>query len=222
MIPDAHLLNQALENETNTASLVLTLFYRGGSLLETDKAQQRKIALSKRMELNAKSLHEEYGRSITRFFHEWISKQKAVSIVGLYYPVNSEMSTLSLIDYLYSNDRITCLPIVINKNQPLIFKPWSPGKKLVVGQYGIPIPDNDHIVSPDLIICPLLAYDTKGMRLGYGGGFYDRTIRYLRENKKTRYIGLAFSEQKSYHDLPSEVHDVPLDAVLTEIGMENF
>ena len=189
---------------------------------ETDKAKQREIALSKRMEIHANLSHEEYSKRITRFFHEWMSKQKTVSVVGLYYPVNSEISTLSLIDYLYSNDRITCLPIVINKNQPLIFKPWSPGKKLVVGQYGIPIPDNDHIVSPDLIICPLLAYDSKGMRLGYGGGFYDRTIRYLRENKKTRYIGLAFSEQKSYHDLPSEVHDVPLDAVLTETGIKNF
>ena len=93
---------------------------------------------------------------------------------------------------------------------------------MLAGNYGIPIPDNDQIVTPDLVICPLLAYDSKGMRLGYGGGFYDRTIRYLRRNKQTKYIGLAFSEQKSYHDLPSEDHDVPLDAVLTETGVKNF
>jgi 5-formyltetrahydrofolate cyclo-ligase len=60
------------------------------------------------------------------------------------------------------------------------------------------------------------------MRLGYGGGFYDRTIKYLRRNKRVKYIGLAFSGQKSYHDLPSEVHDVPLDAVITETGMDYF
>ena len=207
----------------NTVLLVLTLvFYRGGSLSKTDKAQQRKLALGKRMEIHANSSHEEYGKRITHFFHEWMSDQKAVSVVGLYYPVNSEMNTFSLIDYLYSQDKVTCLPMVINKNKPLIFKPWKRGNKMFVGNYGIPVPEIDQIVIPDLIICPLLAYDSKGMRLGYGGGFYDRTIKYLRRNKRVKYIGLAFSGQKSYHDLPSEVHDVPLDAVLTETGIKNF
>ena len=112
--------------------------------------------------------------------------------------------------------------MVVNKKQPLIFKPWRPGKKMVIGHYGISVPDNDQTLIPDLIICPLLAYDSRGMRLGYGGGFYDSTKNYLRRNKQVKYIGLAFSKQKSYHDLPSEVHDVPLDAVLTETGIKNF
>ena len=189
---------------------------------ETDKAKQRKIALSKRIEIHDNLSHGEYDKRITHFFHEWMSEHKAVSVIGLYYPVNSEMNTFSLIDYLYSQDKVTCLPIVINKNKPLIFKPWKRGNKMFVGNYGIPVPDINQIVTPDLIICPLLAYDSKGMRLGYGAGFYDRTIRYLRKKKQTRYIGLAFSKQKSYHDLPSEVHDVPLDAVLTETGIKNF
>ena len=132
------------------------------------------------------------------------------------------MNPLSLIDILETHGKTICLPIVIGKNRPLTFKSWSPGKDLAEGHYGIPVPDNDQIITPDLVICPLLAYDAKGMRLGYGGGFYDRTIRHLRKNKQTRYMGLAFSEQKSYHDLPSETHDVPLDAVLTEAGIRNF
>ena len=189
---------------------------------ETDKVQLRKIALSRRREIHANLPHEQYGRSITSFFNEWISGQKTASIIGLYYPINSEMNTSPLIDYIDSQGKMSCLPMVTNKNSPLIFKPWSPGKKMVVGHYGILVPDNDQIVTPDVIICPLLAYDAKGMRLGYGGGFYDRTIRYLQRNKQTRYIGLAFSEQKSYHDLPSEAHDVPLDAILTETGIKNF
>ncbi len=113
------------------------------------------------------------------------------------------------------------------------FHEWISGQKpvcvvalyhpiMVIGHYGISVPDNDQTLIPDLIICPLLAYDSKGMRLGYGGGFYDRTIKYFRKNKQVKYIGLAFSGQKSYHDLPSEVHDVPLDAVLTETGMDYF
>ena len=198
------------------------MFDIGALLSETDKVQYRKIALGKRRELHANTPHNEYGASIRRFFHKWILGEKAISVIGLYYPVNSEMNPLALIDYLETQGKITCLPIVIGKNSPLIFKSWSPGKDIVVGHYGIPVPDNDQIVTPDLVICPLLAYDSKGMRLGYGGGFYDRTIRQLRRNKQTRYMGLAFSEQKSYHDLPSEAHDVPLDAVLTEAGIRNF
>ncbi len=191
-------------------------------MIETDKARYRKIALRKREAIHSNMFQDEYGRSVTSFFDEWISKKKAVTVIGLYYPIYSEINSLTLIDYLDTLGKITCLPIVNGKNRPLLFKSWSPGKEMVVGHHGIPVPNNDNIVTPDLVICPLLAYDSKGMRLGYGGGFYDRTIRYLRGNKKTRYMGLAFSEQKSYHDLPSEVHDVPLDAVLTETGISNF
>ena len=189
---------------------------------EIDKQQYRKIALRKRKQIYGNIPHNEYGSSIRRFFHKWILEEKAISVISLYYPVNSEMNPLTLIDYLETQGKITCLPIIIGKNSPLVFKSWSPGKDIVVGHYGIPVPDNNQIVTPDLVICPLLAYDAKGIRLGYGGGFYDRTIRHLRRNKQTRYMGLAFSEQKSYHDLPSEAHDVPLDAVLTETGIYNF
>ena len=189
---------------------------------ETDKVKYRKFALGKRRLVHANIPYNEYGARIRHYFHEWMLREKAVSVISLYYPVNCEINPLNLIAYLETQGKITCLPIVIGKKSPLIFKSWKPGKGIVVGHYGIPVPDNDLVVTPDLVICPLLAYDAKGMRLGYGGGFYDRTIRHLRRNKETRYMGLAFSEQKSYHDLPSEVHDVPLDAVLTETGISNF
>ncbi len=191
-------------------------------MFEIDKVQHRKIAISKRRKIYEALQREEYAKRITHFFNEWISGQKSVFVVALYHPVNSEINPLSLIEYLNTKDKTICLPMVVNEKQPLIFKPWRPGKKMVIGHYGIPVPDNDQTLIPDLIICPLLAYDSKGMRLGYGGGFYDRTIKYLRRNKQVKYIGLAFSGQKSYHDLPSEVHDVPLDAVLTETGMDYF
>ena len=191
-------------------------------MFEIDKVQHRKIAISKRRKIYEALHQEEYAKRITHFFNEWISGQKSVFVVALYHPVNSEINPLSLIEYLDIKNKTICLPMVVNKKQPLIFKPWRPGEEMVIGHYGISVPDNDQIVTPDLVICPLLAYDSKGMRLGYGGGFYDRTIRYLRRNRQTKYIGLAFSEQKSYHDLPSEDHDVPLDAVLTETGIKNF
>ena len=191
-------------------------------MFEIDKVQHRKIAINKRRKIDEALHQEEYAKRITHFFHEWISGQKSVFVVALYHPVNSEINPLSLIEYLDIKNKTTCLPIVVSKKQPLMFKPWRPGKKMVTGHYGISVPDNNQTLIPDLIICPLVAYDSKGMRLGYGGGYYDRTIKYLRRNKRVKYIGLAFSGQKSYYDLPSEVHDIPLDAVLTETGMDYF
>ena len=191
-------------------------------MFEIDKVQHRKIAISKRKKIYEALHYEEYAKRITHFFHKWISGQNPVFVVALYHPVNSEINPLSLVEYLDTKKKTICLPMVINKKQPLIFKHWRPGEEMVIGQYGISEPDKDQTLIPDLIICPLLAYDSKGIRLGYGGGFYDRTIKYLRRNKRVKYIGLAFSGQKSYHELPSEVHDVPLDAVLTETGMDYF
>ena len=191
---------------------------------ETDKAQQRKIALTKRRKIYEALHHEEYAKRITHFFHEWISGQKSVFVVALYHPVNSEINPLSLIEYLDSKNKTICLPMVVNKKQPLIFKPWRPGKKMVIGHYGIPVPDNDQTLIPDLIICPLLAYDSKGMRLGYGGGFYDRTLYNLRKNfkKKIIAVGLAYSSQKYNGLLPLEKTDEKLDAILTERGFIFF
>ena len=132
---------------------------------ETDKIKYRKIALGKRRELHGNIPHNQYGESIKRFFHKWILGEKAISVIGLYYPVNSEMNPLTLIDYLETHGKTICLPIVVGKNRPLIFKSWSPRKDIVSGRYGIPVPDNDQIMTPDLVICPLLAYDAKGCLL---------------------------------------------------------
>ena len=114
--------------------------------------------------------------------------------------------------------------MVLNKKQPLIFKPWRPGKKMVIGHYGISVPDNDQTSIPDLIICPLLAYDSKGVRLGYGGGFYDRTIFNFKQNveKKIFTDGLAFSCQKYSGKLPIDNNDKKIDSVLTEKGFKFF
>ena len=191
---------------------------------EKNKVQYRKIALDKRKRLHGDIPHNEYGTSISHFFHKWILREKAISVIGLYYPVNSEMNPLTLIDYLETQGKITCLPIVVDKNSPLIFKAWSPGQDMVAGDYGIPVPDNDQIVTPDLVICPLLAYDAKGMRLGYGGGFYDRTILNFKQNieKKIFTVGLAFSCQKYSGKLPIEKNDEKIDCVLTEKGFQFF
>ena len=193
-------------------------------MFEIDKVQHRKIAIRKRGKIYEALHHDEYAKRIAHFFHEWISGQKSVFVVALYYPINSEINPLSLIEYLDIKNKTICLPMVVNKKQPLIFRPWRPGKKMVIGHYGISIPDIDQTLIPDLIICPLLAYDSKGMRLGYGGGFYDRTILNFKQNveKKVFTVGLAFSCQKYSGKLPINKNDKKIDSVLTEKGFKFF
>ena len=128
-------------------------------MFEIDKVQHRKIAISKRRKIYEALHHEEYANRITHFFHEWILSQKSVFVVALYYPINSEINPLSLIEYLDNKNKTICLPMVVNNKQPLIFKSWRPGNKLVIGNYGISVPGNGQTLIPDLIVCPLLAYD---------------------------------------------------------------
>ena len=191
-------------------------------MFEIDKVQHRKIAISKRRKIYEALQQEEYAKRITHFFHEWISGQKSVFVVALYHPINSEISPLSLIEYLDTKNKTICLPMVVNKKQPLIFKPWRPGKKMVIGHYGISIPDNDQTLIPDLIICPLLAYDSKGIRLGYGGGYYDRYLESVHKNSnRPLLIGLIYDFQL-IDDSIDEIHDIRLDVVFSETQIKNF
>ena len=110
----------------------------------------------------------------------------------------------------------TCLPVVIAAEQPLVFRAWSPGQKLVPGMWDIPIPDDSaEEVLPDVLLVPMLAFDAKGYRLGYGGGFYDRTLEKLRALKTVTAIGVAYGAQM-VDEVPRGPHDAPLDYVMTE------
>ena len=113
---------------------------------------------------------------------------------------------------------ITCLPIVKAGRLPLIFRQWSPGEPTRPGVWGIPMPAEDAPeVEPDVLLVPLLAYDRTGYRLGYGGGFYDRTLAHLRQRKRITAIGVGYSGQE-LEAVPHGAMDEPLDYVLTEAG----
>jgi len=106
-----------------------------------------------------------------------------------------------------------------NSPTPQIPTPSLPGDPLRPGHFRVmePAPEAE-TVSPDLLLGPMLAFDREGFRLGYGGGYYDRTIKALEQaGRRPRCIGLAFSGQRVEH-VPREPHDVPLDAILTESG----
>ena len=134
--------------------------------------------------------------------------------VGLFHPLPDELSTLPLADVLHARGIALALPTVVGKGQPLLFRGWTPGDALSAGSFGVLEPaDSAPTVLPHTLVVPLLAFDDQGGRLGYGGGYYDRTIAALRPRVFT--IGWGLEAQR-VDVVPMEPTDVPLDAVATE------
>ena len=140
----------------------------------------------------------------------------APGIVSGFIPYKSEISTIALLNALNHGGWTTCLPVVIAAEQPLVFRAWSPGEELVPGLWDIPIPlESAPELVPDVLLVPMLAFDARGYRLGYGGGFYDRTLQKLRAQKTIVAIGVAYAAQM-VDEVPRNAHDAPLDFVMTE------
>jgi 5-formyltetrahydrofolate cyclo-ligase len=151
-----------------------------------------------------------------RFMSSPLSALAAGTIVAGYMPMRSEIDPRLLMDRLAAAGSVLCLPDVVAEGTPLAFRRWVPDDPLDTGRYGIsvPSPDADEMV-PDLVLVPMLAFDRQGHRLGYGGGYYDRTIARLREVGDVLAVGLAFSGQVR-DELPVEPHDMHLDWIITE------
>ena len=140
-------------------------------------------------------------------------------IVSAFYPYKSEIDTRPLLGKLAGEGWTTCLPIVIALGEPLIFRRWLPGEPTVPGVWDIPRPTDDApLLEPDVLLVPLMAFDRQGFRLGYGGGFYDRTLEQLRAKKSIIAIGVAYAAQE-IDAVPHGPHDQPLDYVMTEAGL---
>lgn len=114
-----------------------------------------------------------------------------------------------------------CVPVIEAKSQPLVFHEWKPGSEMVRGPFGASVPLEGAVLEPDVLIVPLVAFDRSGNRLGYGGGFYDRTLAMLRLRRPTLAIGLAYAGQEA-DELPLEPTDEPLDMIVTERAVLRF
>jgi 5-formyltetrahydrofolate cyclo-ligase len=113
------------------------------------------------------------------------------------------------------------VPVLQGAGLPLRFSLWAPGCALREGPFGAMVPETDRFIEPEIVIVPLVAFDSNGGRLGYGGGFYDRTLERLRARRPTLAIGFAWAAQQDA-GLPLEPTDQPLDMVVTEAGVITF
>jgi 5-formyltetrahydrofolate cyclo-ligase len=142
--------------------------------------------------------------------------------VSGYWPMRGELDPRPLMTALSARGHGLCLPVVVGKDRPLLFRAWRPGDTLVPGGFGTQVPDSGHEeIVPRLLLVPLLAFDRAGYRLGYGGGFYDRTLADLRAGAALRAAGpviaagLAFSVQEMA-SVPHDANDARLDWIVTE------
>lgn len=141
------------------------------------------------------------------------------AVVSFYWPMGDEADPRALVSRLAARGHPLALPVVAKKDSPLVFRRWREGDALVVHAFGMHEPASDApVVTPDVLLVPLLAFDARGHRLGYGGGFYDRTLASL-ETKLA--IGVAYAGQE-VDMLPALPHDHPLDMVVTELGVRAF
>ena len=134
--------------------------------------------------------------------------------IGGYYPSNNEIDDLDILDLLKKKNFNVLLPITKKDNQ-MDFYSWSRNDPLRINKFGIPEPVSSKIFYPDILLVPLVAYDSCLNRLGYGGGYYDRYFQKLEKIKKVIKIGLAFSFQE-ISSIPINQHDKRLDFIITE------
>jgi 5-formyltetrahydrofolate cyclo-ligase len=142
----------------------------------------------------------------------------AQSVVSGFASMPEELRAWPLLRRLHKDGYRLCLPVMQGKGRPLIFRAWVPGDAMDSGVWGIAEPKGDKPeLEPDVLLVPLLAFDAAGWRLGYGGGFYDRTLRALRARKRIVAVGLAYDEQK-VDAVPHLDYDERLDWVSTPSG----
>ena len=144
------------------------------------------------------------------------------AVIGGFWPIQTEIDIRPLMKALEDMGHVLALPCTPRPGKPLTFRHWACGEDLKRGPHNTrePFPEREEIF-PDLVLVPLLAFTQRGERLGYGGGFYDRTLARLREKKQVFACGVAYCAQEADH-LPIGPYDAPLSGMLTEDYFKEF
>ncbi len=177
------------------------------------KAALRRVAITRRREIHAVQ-KDHAATALAQRIVEGIAPHES-KIAG-YWPLGDEIDCRPALEALKARGAEVSLPVVAGQGQVLIFRAWSPGDVLVSGPLGTVHPaPRALMVTPNLLLLPLLAFDALGHRLGYGAGYYDRTVAALREDRKIRAVGVAYDDQE-VGAVPTDGYDQPLDAIITD------
>ena len=144
------------------------------------------------------------------------------AVVAGFAPIGSEIDVLPLLSSLSEDGHPCALPVVVGRGMPLVFRGWAPGTALIEAAFGVSVPPTSSPeVRPSVLLVPLLAFDAAGQRIGYGAGFYDRTLQALRGDGDVLAVGIAYADQQI--DLvPVDGNDARLDLIVTESFVIDF
>ncbi len=182
--------------------------------LTARKSAARKAAFARR-----KAAFEGAAGGQAAHLSEVLAGYRGVPVSG-YMAIQSEINPIAAMEEAAAHGLVG-VPVIERKGLPLRFSRWEPGCALRDGPFGAMVPEMDDFFEPEILIVPLVAFDRQGGRLGYGGGFYDRTLEGLRAKRATLAVGFAFAAQEA-EDLPLEATDQPLDMIVTERGVISF
>ncbi len=163
------------------------------------------------------ALGEMIGRQLRRVLEDRFGSLKGRVFSG-YWPIKGEPDLRPVLTELHGAGALVALPLVEVKAAPLVFRRWTPETKMRRGDWNIPVPPPDaEVVTPDIALAPVVGWTEGGFRLGYGGGYFDRTLAALSPRPFTIGIGLQSAHLATIFPQP---HDIPLDLILTEVGVQ--
>jgi 5-formyltetrahydrofolate cyclo-ligase len=179
--------------------------------LETRKAEARKAGFARRKHAFDTQLPGAAG-----FLSTVLAGHRGVAL-SAYMPIRTEIDPMPAMEEAAAHGPVG-VPVIEGAGLPLKFARWEPGCAMTSGPFGAQVPANLEFFEPEIVVVPLVAFSRAGGRLGYGGGFYDRTLELLRSKRPTLALGFAFAAQEA-PDLPLEPTDQPLDLIITEQGI---
>jgi 5-formyltetrahydrofolate cyclo-ligase len=177
--------------------------------LAARKAELRSLALAARAGMASPGAAEALAG------HILAAMPSTASVVAGFWPMGDEIDIRPALHALHAASHRVLLPVTPRRGLPLSFRPWHPGCAMVAGRFGTRHPAGEHSAVPDCLLVPLLAFDSRRHRLGYGGGYYDRTLALLPQAHR---LGVAYAAQQ-VPEVPVGPTDVPLHAIATERGL---
>lgn len=176
------------------------------------RRQQRTTLLARRKAMPQQA-RQRAAASVAVTLSERVAAAGYASI-GLYWPIRHEINLLAWAQTLSQRSGVAlCLPVVVKREAPMEYWRWQQGEPLDRGIWDIPVPTRRDVLLPDLMLAPLVGFDRDNYRLGYGGGYFDRTLASLAQRPAVIGVGYAFSALDSIFPQP---HDIAMDAVVTE------
>lgn len=180
---------------------------------------ERKKRVRERAKAQRRHAHERFGAAAGLLLRDRFRSEVAIpqgSVVAGFAPIGDEIDVFPLLSTLSEQGHPCALPVVAGRGQPLVFRAWTPGMALIDAAFGVGVPPpSSPELRPSVVLVPLLAFGATGHRIGYGAGFYDRTLQALRRDGEVLAIGIAYADQQ-IESVPVDGNDARLDLIITE------